>query len=257
MNSSRNLTYLSSPGEVSMAEQWFEIASMDHFWVRRRFEVLRRLAGSLIPKAREIAEIGCGHGLLQRQIEDAYGREVTGFDRNEFALKKSLSRRSKICCYDIHQKDASLHERFDLVLLFDVFEHIADEERFLASLKFHLAPGGKLVVNVPAGKWLHSAYDEAVGHLRRYSIGSLRDAAARCNLQVTRWSYWGLPLVPTLVLRRLWLLGKRDKEKVISDGFSSRTKALNQWLGLIAMCEPIPQRLLGTSVMAVLQADGD
>src|SRR2546427_4118584 len=34
-------------------------------------------------------------------------------------------------------------------------------------LKFHLAPGGKLVVNVPAGKWLHSAYDEAVGHLRR------------------------------------------------------------------------------------------
>ena len=71
MNSSRNLTYLSSPGEVSMAEQWFEIASMDHFWVRRRFEVLRRLAGSLIPSAREIAEIGCGHGLLQRQIEDA------------------------------------------------------------------------------------------------------------------------------------------------------------------------------------------
>ena len=150
-----------------------------------------------------------------------------------------------------------MQQRFDLVLLFDVFEHIADEERFLAALKFHLAPGGKLVVNVPAGKWLHSAYDEAVGHLRRYSIRSLRDSAARSNLQVTKWSYWGLPLVPTLVLRRLWLLGKHDNEKVISDGFSSRTKALNQWLGLIAMCEPIPQRLLGTSVMAVLQADGD
>src|SRR6266516_7707486 len=61
MNSSRNLTYLSSPGEVSMADQWFEIASIDHFWVRRRFEVFRRLAGSLIQDARDIGEIGCGH----------------------------------------------------------------------------------------------------------------------------------------------------------------------------------------------------
>jgi SAM-dependent methyltransferase len=256
MNSSRNLTYLSSPGEVNMADQWFEIASIDHFWVRRRFEVLQRLAGSLIPGAREIAEIGCGHGLVQRQIEDTYGREVTGFDRNEFALKKSLSRRSNICCYDIHQQDASLERRFDLVLLFDVFEHIADEERFLAALKFHLAPGGKLVVNVPAGKWLHSAYDEAVGHLRRYSIRSLRDSAARSNLQVTKWSYWGLPLVPTLMLRRLWLLGNHDKDKVVSAGFSSRSKAVNQLLGLVSRFEPTPQRLLGTSVMAVLEADG-
>jgi len=256
MNSTRNLTYLSSPTEVSMADRWFEIAAIDHFWVRRRFEVLRRLAGSLIPSAGEIAEIGCGHGLLQRQIEDAYGREVTGFDLNEFALKQSLSRLSNICCYDIHQQDPALQERFDLVFLFDVLEHIADEDRFLAAVKFHLAPGGKLVVNVPAGKWAYSAYDEAAGHIRRYSIRSLRDAAARSNLESTEWSYWGLPLVPALVLRRLWLLGNHDKDKVISAGFSSRTNALNQLLGLVSMCEPTPQRILGTSLMAVLQTDG-
>ena len=103
---------------------------------------------------------------------------------------------------------------------------------------------------------LHSAYDEAVGHLRRYSIRSLRDSAARSNLQVTKWSYWGLPLVPTLVLRRLWLLGNHDKDKVVSAGFSSRTKGFNQLLGLVSRFEPTPQRLLGTSVMAVLEAGG-
>jgi len=239
-----------------MADRWFEIAAIDHFWIRRRFEVLRRLAGSLIPSAGEIAEFGCGHGLLQRQIEEAYGREVTGFDLNEFALRQNLSRLSNICCYDLHQQDLSLHERFDLVFLFDVLEHIADEDRFLAALKFHLAPGGKLVVNVPAGKWAYSAYDEAAGHIRRYSIRSLGDTAARGNLEITKWSYWGLPLVPTLVLRRLCLLGNHHKDKVISAGFSSRTKALNQLLRLVSMCEPIPQRFLGTSLMAVLQADG-
>jgi SAM-dependent methyltransferase len=256
MTSTRTLTYLSSPAEVSMADRWFEIAAINHFWVRRRFEVLRQLAGSLIPAAREIAEIGCGHGLIQRQIEEEYGREVAGFDLSEFALKQNLSRLSNIFCYNIHQKDSALHERFDLVFLFDVLEHIADEDRFLAALIFHLAPDGKLVVNVPAGKWAYSAYDEAAGHVRRYSISSLREVVARSDLEITRWTYWGLPFVPALVLRRLWLLGNNEKDKIISAGFSSRTNALNQLLGLVSKCEPTPQRFLGTSLMAVLQVDG-
>jgi 2-polyprenyl-3-methyl-5-hydroxy-6-metoxy-1,4-benzoquinol methylase len=258
INTKRTLTYLSSPAEVSMANWWFEIATIDHFWIKRRFEVLGRLAGSLIPGAREIAEIGCGHGLLQRQIEEAYGREVTGFDLNEFALKQSLARRSNIFCYDIHQQAPSLRQRFDLVFLFDVLEHMADEDHFLRAVMFHLAPGGKLVLNVPAGKWAYSAYDEAAGHVRRYSIRSLEATAGRNRLQIANCSYWGLPLAPTLLLRRLWLLGKRDRDrdKIISDGFSPRTKVLNRLLSLLSTCEPIPQRFLGTSIMAVLEADG-
>jgi len=258
INTTRTLTYLSAPAEVSMANWWFGIATIDHFWIQRRFDVLRRLAGSLIPIAGEIAEIGCGHGLLQRQIEETYGREVTGFDLNEFALKQSLARRSNIFCYDIHQQDPSLRQRFDLVFLFDVLEHMVDEDQFLRAVMFHLAPGGKLVLNVPAGKWAYSAYDEAAGHVRRYSIRTLQDTAERNRLQIAKSSYWGLPLAPTLLLRRLWLLGKRDrdKDKIISDGFSPRTKFLNRLLSLVATCEPIPQRFLGTSIMAVLEVDG-
>jgi len=256
MKSNRAITYLSSPCAVSMADHWFAIATVDHFWVRRRFEVLRRLAGSLIPDAGEMAEIGCGHGLLQRQIEEAYEREVTGFDLNEFALKQSLSRLSNVCCYDIHQQDPSLRERFDLLFLFDVLEHMADEDRFLRALIFHLAPAGKLVVNVPAGSWARSAYDEAAGHVRRYSIRSLQEAAARNNLRIAKWTYWGLPLLPSLLFRKLWLLGKRDQDKVISVGFSPRTKALNRLLSWVSECESIPQRFLGTSIMAVLEVRG-
>jgi SAM-dependent methyltransferase len=257
INTTRMVTYLSSPAEVSMANWWFEIATIDHFWIQRRFNVLRRLAGSLIPIAGEIAEIGCGHGLLQRQIEETYGREVTGFDLNEFALKQSLARLSNIFCYDIHQQDPSLRQRFDLVFLFDVLEHMADEDRFLRAVMFHLAPGGKLVLNVPAGNWAYSAYDEAAGHVRRYSIRSLEDTAGRNRLQIAKSSYWGLPLAPTLLLRRLWLLGKRDqdRDKIISEGFSPRTKVLNRLLSLVSTCEPIPQRFLGTSIMAVLEVD--
>jgi 2-polyprenyl-3-methyl-5-hydroxy-6-metoxy-1,4-benzoquinol methylase len=256
MNSSRTLTYLSEPAEVSMSDWWFAIATIDHFWIQRRFEVLQRLAGSLIPAALELAEIGCGHGLLQRQMEETYGREVTGFDLNESALKQNVAQLSNIFCYDIYQQHPSLRQRFDLVFLFDVLEHMADEDRFLRAVMFHLAPGGKLVLNVPAGKWAHSAYDEAAGHVRRYSMKSLQDTAARNHLQIAKCSYWGLPLAPTLLVRRLWLLGKRDRDKVISAGFSPRSKVLNRLLALVSTCEPIPQKFLGTSIMAVLEVGG-
>lgn len=254
MFSVRSIEYLSPPAEVSMADRWFEIAAIDHFWIHRRFEVFQRLAGELIAGARKMADIGCGHGLLQLQIEEAYGREVTGFDLNEFALKQNLSRRSAINCYDIHQKDPALREKFDLILLFDVLEHIADQDGFLNALLFHLGPGGKLVLNVPAGMWAYSAYDVAAGHIRRYSIRSLRLAVKRNNLAVKKCTYWGLPLVPTLLLRKLWLLGNHDKDKIISAGFDARTSIINQLLGLVSRCEPIPQRILGTSLMAVIEA---
>lgn len=255
MTTAREIVYLSAPGEVSMADRWFEIASIDHFWVRRRFAVLRRLAGSLIRGAGAAAEIGCGHGLLQRQIEDHYGRTVTGFDLNEFALRQNRSQLSEIYCYDIHQRDSKFRGQFDLIFLFDVLEHVADEDRFLSALMFHLAPRGRLIVNVPAGQWAYSMYDRAAGHVRRYSIHSMKRTARRNQLRIVKWTYWGFPLLATLAVRKLWLLGKHDKDKIISAGFDSRTNSINRLLELFSMCEVIPQKLAGSSLMAVLRAD--
>ena len=251
----RKIEYLSRPAEVSMGDRWFEIASIDHFWVRRRFEVLQRLAGGELTRAQHMAEFGCGHGLLQRQIEDTYGHEVTGFDLNEYALKQNLSRRSRVCCYDIFQMDAQLRGQFDVIFLFDVLEHITEENRFLRALAFYLAPGGRLVVNVPAGQWAYSSYDVAVGHVRRYSIRMLRECAGQSQFKIAEWTYWGLPLLPTLMLRKLWLLGRRDQAKIITAGLDTRTSGMNKALGLLASCEVIPQKLLGTSLMAVLQIE--
>lgn len=236
-----------------MADRWFEIASLDHFWVRRRFDVLRRLAAREIVAARAVAEIGCGHGLLQRQIEDAFQQKVMGFDLNDFALKRNISRISRVCCYDIFQCHAALRERFDMIFLFDVLEHLADEDKFLGAVCFHLAQRGRLIVNLPAGQWAFSAYDKAAGHERRYSIHTLSETAKRNGLQIGSWTYWGLPLVPTLAIRKLWLLGRENPGQIISAGFNTRNSALNQALAFLSRCEPLPQKLMGTSLMAVLQ----
>src|SRR5258707_13201839 len=91
IDTTRTLTYLSSPAEVSMANWRFGIATIDHFWIKRRFDVLRRLAVRLIPMAGEMAEIGGAHGLTKRQTAERYSREVTGSASNEFDMKPSLA----------------------------------------------------------------------------------------------------------------------------------------------------------------------
>jgi len=98
----RQIEYLTPPTKVSMTDGYFELASLGHFWVRRRFEVFQKLAGKLVSSAREMAEIGCGQGLLKREM--AYGREVMGFDLNDNGLKHNLSQRSRVICYDVFQK---------------------------------------------------------------------------------------------------------------------------------------------------------
>ena len=250
---SEPVRYLSPPAAVSMDDRWYEIAHLDHFWIVRRFEVLRRLAGDLIEQSTAMAEVGCGHGLLQRQIEDFYHVSVTGFDLNEIALKQTVSRFSPVCCYDVLERNPEYESRFDLIVLADVLEHIADEEAFLRAIQFHLAPGGAVVLNVPALQWLYSGYDRAAGHFRRYRIGSLAAGAQRSGMTIARYTYWGFPLLPLLALRKLWL-ALRPAEKAIAAGFDAGGAMRDRALLALSRCEPIPQRVAGTSLMAVLRA---
>jgi SAM-dependent methyltransferase len=238
---------------VSMTDCWYDIANLNHFWIRRRFDVLKWLADPLIRAAGCAGEIGCGNGLLQRDIEDHYGITVMGFDLNEFALQKNVSRRSPLHCYDIHQRCAEFEARFDILFLFDVLEHIGDEAAFLQSVKFHLASSGFLLINVPAHRFLYSRYDQAAGHVRRYSIRYLNRVAEGNGLRVRALTYWGLPLVPLLLARKALVRLQREERAIISLGFDSGGRISNAALALLSRFEPLPQRLLGTSLMAVLE----
>lgn len=249
----RRVIYASPPAPVSMTDYYYDIAGADHFWVQRRFDVFRHLADSLVRKAKCVAEIGCGNGVVQRQIEEHYGLPVAGFDLNEFALKKNVSRLSPVYCYDIHHRSQEFHHKFDLVVFFDVLEHIDDESGFLQSIKYHLKPSGALVINVPAHQALYSKYDEAAGHVRRYSIRSLKAALQKNGMRIRSFTYWGLPLVPLLTLRKALVSLRKTEEGIYSTGFDPGSSAANSVLRLLSRCEHLPQRFLGTSVMATVE----
>jgi SAM-dependent methyltransferase len=250
---SRPIVYVTPPMPVSMTDCWYELANLDHFWVRRRFEVMRRLADPAIRQARKIAEVGCGNGLVQRYLEDHYGISVAGFDLNELALKQSYSRTSPLYCYDIHQRAAHLKSEFDLVLLFDVLEHIQDANGFLESIKHHMTDSGRLLINVPAHQFLYSEYDRAAGHVRRYSSSYLTKTSEASGFRVSSSTYWGVPLIPLLLLRKAVVAFRRSEQEIISAGFDPGPRGLNSALMFLARCEILPQKLMGTSLMAVLE----
>lgn len=246
------IEFLSTPLAVSMADEWFEFAALDHFWIKRRFDILEGIAKDCLLDANRLAEIGCGHGILQRQIEDSLGKPVDGFDLNVHALERNVSRKSRIICYNVFDQRPELCATCDAILLFDVLEHLEQESKFLVCVKHLLKQGGKLVVNVPAEMFLHSVYDDVAGHLRRYSSSSLAAVVTCAGFRLVRWTYWGMPLIPLLFARKL-ALRKAQREQVIRRGFAPPSRSWNKVLLALSRAERIPQHLAGTSIMAVFE----
>nr|MBP7409616.1 hypothetical protein [Flavobacteriales bacterium] len=54
------------------------------------------------------------------------------------------------------------------ILYADVIEHIEDSKAELQRAQEMLAPGGHLLILVPAFQFLYSEFDKAIGHHRRY-----------------------------------------------------------------------------------------
>ncbi len=250
------IEYLSNPERVNMGDHYFEMATPEHFWIRRRFNVFKKLFDTTLLKKLSVGEIGCGSGVLLRQLEDTFSVIADGFDLNEFALKNAISKKSKLYCYNISDKNPAFKEKYDLILLFDVLEHIHNHNTFIENVLFHIKKGGTLVVNVPASQKLFSKYDIAAGHVKRYEPKDLMDIEKKHNLSTKNWSYWGLPLLPLAIFRKILLNKKSNNDEVLQFGFGKRNNVVNTALTFFSNIEVIPQQVFGTSIMWVYTKEG-
>ncbi len=99
---------------------------------------------------------------------------------------------------------------FDLVCSLDIIEHVEDDERALAELSRVCAPGAVLLVSAPLHPARWTAFDELVGHRRRYEPASLFAKLAQRDLIVARSAVFGMrPRSSKLTGFGMWALAHR------------------------------------------------
>jgi SAM-dependent methyltransferase len=173
-----------------------------HFWhlSRNRFiaRQLRRLG--VTPPAR-ILELGCGGGCVAAALARA-GFSVTGVEGHLSRIRQAATR-APGATFLVHDLRLGLGplgtERWDVVALFDVIEHLENPAAALQVALRRVVPRGLLVGTVPALMSLWSDVDARSGHRLRYDrsaltnlMGELPDAEV---LEVTSFNRLLVPLL--------------------------------------------------------------
>ncbi len=249
---------LSAPRAVAMADDWYDIATEDHFWMQwRHHEVMRAIKLSKVPIQRAL-EIGCGRAVARGMLERDLGVPVDGCDLNSAGMETAQPGLGRLFFYDIFDQEPSMLGRYDAVFLLDVLEHIEDDKSFLEAALRHLRPGGVMIVNVPASMSLYSRYDTVAGHVRRYRGATLGRVFREAGLEPDVLRYWGMSMVPVLLVRKA-CLNIKGPEETIRFGFAPPNAAANMVLTSLMKIETaLPFAApFGTSLLAWGRRESD
>ena len=144
-------------------------------------DLARHLAAYRFARARAagrtVLDAGCGEGYGAALVAEVAAR-VVGIDRAE-AVRVAAARhggpRLEFRAGDLARLEEVVQERFDVVLSFQVIEHLADPGSFLRALAARVAPGGELLVTTPNRLMTVS---ENPYHLREWTAPELLAVAA-------------------------------------------------------------------------------
>jgi SAM-dependent methyltransferase len=172
-----------------------------HWWYRGRRTVLARaIAGLRLPPSPRILDAGCGSG--RNMVELARRGTVTGVELSSTSVSLARERGAGEVIEGSVLEMPFADDSFDLAVSLDVIEHLEDDLGALRELRRVVAPGGSLLVTVPAYQWLWSGHDEINHHHRRYTRRSLKRVAEQAEWEQTRTTYFNSLLLPVAILLR-------------------------------------------------------
>jgi SAM-dependent methyltransferase len=102
---------------------------------------------------------------------------------------------------------------FDLVCALDIVEHVDDEAAALGEISRVAKPNAVVLISLPLHPARWTAFDDFVGHRRRYEPDRLRDTLARHDLSIERSAAYGMqPKSSRLLdLGMWWLTHQRER----------------------------------------------
>ena len=167
---------------------------------------------------KDILEIGFGAGEILKMMAN-YGSNVTGFDFSNQAVelaKERVANHKNSNNITVTQNESDLiKNHYDIVIAFEVLEHIEDDSKMFKHWLSYVKPGGSLIISVPALKSKWCKNDVWAGHIKRYEKLDLLNLCKDSQLSVKcLWNY-GFPL--TIILdRALNNLRNENKNELLS-----------------------------------------
>jgi len=181
------------------------------FWYKHRNDCIATVARNYIPKNETIFDIGGGNGFVSLRLHNE-GYDVCLIEPDNIGIKNARTRGiENLICSSF--KDAGITEKsLPHVGIFDVLEHIENDNSFLKDMYASLAPNGTLMLTVPAFNWLWSDEDNHDGHFRRYTKCTLEKQLKDAGFSIVYSTYFFtfLPL-PIFLLRTIPSLIKKKR----------------------------------------------
>jgi SAM-dependent methyltransferase len=172
-----------------------------HWWYRGRRHVLDVVLSDMcLPAGAAILDAGCGSGRNMVELR-RYGH-VTGIELSSPSVQVARSRDAGEVVQGSVMEMPFADDAFQLAVSLDVIEHLEDDRGALRELRRVVAPGGRLLVTVPAYQWLWSRHDELNHHHRRYDRRTLLAAAHDAGWTCLRTTHFNALLLPVAMAMR-------------------------------------------------------
>jgi SAM-dependent methyltransferase len=175
------------PGSSSLAQP-------DYWWYRARSVLLETVLRPYLGTPSRVLDVGSADGPSVGWMRGDHRRTTMDI------VPRGLVPGEGVCGSATDLPFASA--AFEVVSAFDVVEHCADDRLALSELGRVLAPGGRLLLSVPAYQWAWSDHDVQAGHHRRYTRPQVVRLVESTGLTVTRSTYAFASVFPLFLAER-------------------------------------------------------
>ena len=201
--------------------EYHQLAELeDRLW---HFEALhghvrRAFSKHKLPATAKVLDAGCGTGGLLRRMGTWWPEtKREGLDFSPLAVEFA---RKRVGCNITEGSITALpfaENSFDAIISLDVLCQVEQPQTALREFARCLRPGGLVVINVPAYRWLWSYHDDAVQSCHRFSRAEVVNLLRDAGLQPVYTTYWNTLLFPAIVIRRKLLPAPRNGTSDVHD----------------------------------------
>ena len=184
-----------SSGPIATEPGSASLQHPDYWWYRARARLLHAALGDFLGTPRRTLDVGSADGPSVDWMSGGH-RHVT-----VDVLPHGLVPGVGVCASALALPFPD--DVFDVVSAFDVLEHCEPEALAMRELSRVLAPGGRLLLSVPAYQWAWTDHDVSAGHYRRYTRRRLLRAVRDAGLQPRRVTHAFASVFPFFVAERL------------------------------------------------------